>query len=126
MRVLNNIALILAIIGGINWGSIGLFKFDIVAWICGGTQSLLELSMPLWVLLPCGVSACCLARAKSQKNKRKKTRSIALSTDRVFMSALLIFPGSRPPSIVSVNELNYRVRDGNGWTLITISTDCVR
>ena len=26
MRVLNNIALILAIIGGINWGSIGLFK----------------------------------------------------------------------------------------------------
>ena len=36
MRVLNNIALILTIIGGINWGSIGLFKFDIVAWICGG------------------------------------------------------------------------------------------
>ena len=33
MRVLNNIALILTIIGGINWGSIGLFKFDIVAWI---------------------------------------------------------------------------------------------
>ena len=39
MRVLNNIALILAIIGGINWGSIGLFKFDIVAWICGGQAS---------------------------------------------------------------------------------------
>ena len=29
MRVLNNIALILTIIGGINWGSIGLFKFDL-------------------------------------------------------------------------------------------------
>ena len=39
MRVLNNLALILAIIGGINWGSIGLFKFDIVAWICGGQAS---------------------------------------------------------------------------------------
>ena len=39
MRVLNNIALILAIIGGINWGSIGLFKFDIVAWICGGQDA---------------------------------------------------------------------------------------
>ena len=39
MRVLNNIALILTIIGGINWGSIGLFKFDIVAWICGGQAS---------------------------------------------------------------------------------------
>ncbi len=28
-----------AIIGGINWGSIGLFQFDIVAWICGGQDA---------------------------------------------------------------------------------------
>ena len=34
-----------------------------------------------------------------------------------------IFPGSHPPSIFGTNELNYRVRDGNGWTLIVISTD---
>ena len=33
--IIDRIALILTIIGGINWGSIGLFKFDI-AWICGG------------------------------------------------------------------------------------------
>ena len=38
--MLDRIALIIAIIGGINWGSIGLFKFDIVAWICGGQGSL--------------------------------------------------------------------------------------
>ncbi|MBQ8509889.1 MAG: DUF378 domain-containing protein [Clostridia bacterium] len=38
--MLDRIALILAIIGGLNWGSIGLFKFDIVAWICGGQGSL--------------------------------------------------------------------------------------
>lgn len=30
------IALILVIIGALNWGSIGLFQFDVVAWICGG------------------------------------------------------------------------------------------
>ena len=36
MMVIDRIALILSIIGGINWGSIGLFRFDIVAWICGG------------------------------------------------------------------------------------------
>lgn len=36
MKIVNNIALILNIIGGINWGLIGLFKFDLVAWICGG------------------------------------------------------------------------------------------
>ena len=39
--------------------------------------------------------------------------------------ALLIFPGSRPPSIVSVHELNFCVRDGNRWTLMTINTNSI-
>ena len=34
--VIDRIALVLAIIGGLNWGSVGLFRFDLVAWICGG------------------------------------------------------------------------------------------
>ena len=41
------------------------------------------------------------------------------------MLALPIFPGRRQPSIVGSNELNYRVRNGNGWTLVLISTNCV-
>ena len=32
----DRLALIFVIIGGLNWGSIGLFQFDIVAWIFGG------------------------------------------------------------------------------------------
>lgn len=39
MSVINRIALILNIIGGLNWGLIGLFKFDLVAWICGGQDT---------------------------------------------------------------------------------------
>ena len=39
------------------------------------------------------------------------------------MFALPIFPGSHPPSIVGVHELNFCVRDGNRWTLITINTN---
>ena len=39
--------------------------------------------------------------------------------------ALPIFPGRHQPSIVGRNELNYRVRNGNGWTLILISTNFV-
>ena len=39
------------------------------------------------------------------------------------MLALPIFPGSRPPSIVGVHELNFCVRDGNRWTLMTINTN---
>ena len=34
--------LILTIIGGLNWGSIGLFKFDIVAWLFGSQEALLS------------------------------------------------------------------------------------
>ncbi|MBQ7336717.1 MAG: DUF378 domain-containing protein [Clostridia bacterium] len=40
--LMDRIALILTIIGALNWGSIGLFQFDIVAWICGGQSSLLS------------------------------------------------------------------------------------
>ena len=34
--VMDKIALTLLIIGGLNWGSVGLFQFDLVAYICGG------------------------------------------------------------------------------------------
>ena len=34
---LDKIALTLAIIGGLNWGLIGLFNFDLVAFIGGGS-----------------------------------------------------------------------------------------
>lgn len=40
--MLDRIALCILIIGGINWGSMGLFKFDIVAWIFGGTGSVVS------------------------------------------------------------------------------------
>ena len=33
---LDKIALALAIIGGLNWGCVGLFNFDLVAFISGG------------------------------------------------------------------------------------------
>ena len=39
------------------------------------------------------------------------------------MLALPIFPGRHQPSIVGRDELNYRVRNGNGWTLALISTN---
>jgi len=34
--IMDRIALILAVIGGINWGLVGLFRFDLVAYIFGG------------------------------------------------------------------------------------------
>ncbi len=38
----DKICLILAIVGCLNWGLVGLFSFDLVAWIFGGTGALLS------------------------------------------------------------------------------------
>ena len=37
-----------------------------------------------------------------------------------------IFPGRFQPSILGTDELNFRVRNGNGWTLAVKDTDYVR
>ncbi len=41
MTLIDRIALILVVIGALNWGAIGLFSFDLVAWISGGAGTLL-------------------------------------------------------------------------------------
>jgi uncharacterized membrane protein YuzA (DUF378 family) len=38
MRKLNAAAAVLTIVGGLNWGLVGLFKLDLVAAVFGGMQ----------------------------------------------------------------------------------------
>ena len=40
--VIDKIALVLAIIGALSWGSIGLFGFDVVAFLCGGQMAMVS------------------------------------------------------------------------------------
>ncbi len=40
--MLDKIALVLVIIGALNWGSIGIFSFDIVAWLFGGQGAIIS------------------------------------------------------------------------------------
>lgn len=40
--MLDKIALILVIIGALNWGLVGLFQFDLVAWMFGGAAAVLS------------------------------------------------------------------------------------
>ena len=42
MMLIDRIALIISIIGCLNWGSVGLFSFDAVAWIGGGADSIVS------------------------------------------------------------------------------------
>ena len=41
MTIINKIALAIAIVGTLNWGLVGLFSFDLVAWLCGGAGTIL-------------------------------------------------------------------------------------
>lgn len=38
MKKLDTLALVLTIVGGLNWGLVGLFRFDLVAAIFGGME----------------------------------------------------------------------------------------
>ena len=40
--MIDRIALALTIIGALNWGSIGIFRFDVVAWIFGGQDAVIS------------------------------------------------------------------------------------
>ena len=49
--MLDRISLILVIIGALNWGSVGLFQFDLVSWIFGGQGSVLARTVYILVAL---------------------------------------------------------------------------
>ena len=50
--------------------------------------------------------------------KKARTKLFVL-----FVLALPIFPVRLQTSIFGAGELNFRVRDGNGWTLTAINTN---
>ena len=60
MVIANYIALILLLIGGLNWGLVGIFNFNLVAWICIGSRIIeriiyiLVLLATIWLI----ISAC--------------------------------------------------------------------
>ena len=41
MMIINKIALAIAIVGTLTWGLVGLFSFDLVAWMSGGADTIL-------------------------------------------------------------------------------------
>ena len=65
-------ALLLAIIGAINWGLIGIFKFDLVAWIFGGQTA--AFSRVIYALVGlAGLWCISLLFRKNEGSERSKT-----------------------------------------------------
>ena len=53
---MDTIALILSIIGSLNWGLVALFQFDLVAWIFGGQSGII--SRIIYTLVALGAIWC--------------------------------------------------------------------
>lgn len=54
MSTFYKVCLALVLIGGINWGLVGLFDFNLVNWICGGFN---WVARAVYILV--GLSALC-------------------------------------------------------------------
>ena len=62
--MLDNTSLVITIIGAINWLLVGLFRFDLVAYICGGQAS--TLSRIIYTIV--GIAGlCCISLLFKEK-----------------------------------------------------------
>ncbi len=53
MIFVNVLSYILAIVGGLNWGLVGIFDFNLVGWIFGGTRSVGSIIVYILVAIAC-------------------------------------------------------------------------
>lgn len=51
MIIANWIAYVLTVLGGLNWGLVGIFNFNLVGWICGGFRNGWSIAIYVVILL---------------------------------------------------------------------------
>lgn len=66
--VLSKICLLLAIVGGLNWGFVGIWKLDIIAWLLGCQTS--WAARTVYILV--AVAAICLIPALCSPSKKEE------------------------------------------------------
>jgi uncharacterized membrane protein YuzA (DUF378 family) len=70
--ILDRIALALAVLGGLNWGSIGIFRFDMVSYLFGGPTS--SASRVLFTII--GIASIwCVSLLFRERNERVADRA---------------------------------------------------
>ena len=70
--MLDRIALVLAIIGGLNWGAVGLFGFDLVAWLFGGQTAVF--SRIVYVVVALSALWCTTLLFRERDNTESENR----------------------------------------------------
>ena len=80
MIVVNYIAYILAIIGGLNWGLVGIFNFDLVNFICVGRNAgsiiiyILIMLASIWLIISPIISRGMLDLGCQYRKENEKQR----------------------------------------------------
>ncbi len=80
MKALNAITLVLLIVGGLNWGLVGLFDFDLVAALFGAGSALsrtvyvLVAASALWQFIPLFASASSRQPVSLSGSSTRKSR----------------------------------------------------
>jgi len=75
MKLINILTLILVIVGGLNWGLVGLFDFDLVAAIFGGGSALSRIVYVLvglsaiWQVVPLVSSAMSAGKTAAERHR---------------------------------------------------------
>ena len=67
----DKICLTLLIIGGINWGLVGIFEFDLVAWLLGGSASILSRAVYILVAVSAVWCTTLLFRLGDHENRNQ-------------------------------------------------------
>lgn len=71
MKIIDRIALALLIIGGLNWGGIGLFGLDVVAALFGGSASFVS---RLVYILVCASAIWCITMFFREEGSERQAR----------------------------------------------------
>lgn len=70
---LDKIALALAIIGGLNWGCVGLFRLDLVAFLFGGSDTLL--ARIVYVVVALAAIWCLTLLFRTEDGRTRESRA---------------------------------------------------
>ena len=88
METFYKVCVILLIIGGVNWGLVGLFSFDAVGWLLGGSASLLSRI----VFTVVGVAA--VRHSRPVRRRRKRPDRGRINFFKKFQKSPCIFPNA--------------------------------
>ena len=75
MRVIDRIALALIVIGGLNWGCVGIFGLDIVAALFGGSAS--ALSRVVYIVICISAIWCITLFFRNEESAENRVRGNA-------------------------------------------------